>query len=189
MSKENFEEQIFNKEREENPEWFKKGYRILASWYHPDNKLTGDSEKMKLINIARDNQNKQELLKELKNLSTILGEKEKMERELLTKDFDAPHENVFNNNLEEKTDSEIEEFLTERFSGIVKKPKENDDGEYFDRYPSFPEQKETKKENIINLEESFDRPSTLPKIEEEKEDLFEESFDRPSTLPKIEEKD
>lgn len=80
MSKENFEEQIFNKEREENPEWFKKGYRILASWYHPDNKLTGDSEKMKLINIARDNQNKQELLKELKNLSTILGEKEKMAR-------------------------------------------------------------------------------------------------------------
>ena len=154
MSKENFEEQIFNKERE-IPEWFKKGYRILVSWYHPDNQLTGDSEKMKAINVAHDNINRSEILKELKKLSIILGEKERLEKELLT---NKPVEDI-SDNLEEKSDLEIEEFLTERFSGIIEQPKENNSMEYFDRYPSFPKQEEEPKKQEINTEESFDRPS------------------------------
>ena len=66
-------------EMPKNPEWFTKGYRALASFYHPDNKVTGDEEKMKEINIAYDNKDKITILNELKELKRVLDQKEKTE--------------------------------------------------------------------------------------------------------------
>jgi hypothetical protein len=150
MSKENFIEKTNNKEKKFDPNWFEKGYRVLATWYHPDNKETGDEEKMKIINTAHDNEDKKFILNELKELSLILNKKEQLEK------------SVFSKSIEEINDLEMDEFIRERFSGIIKK--------------------DTKEK-----EESFDRPSNIPILEEEKEIDHENSFERPSILPELEE--
>jgi hypothetical protein len=75
MAEAMFEGQSY-KETPKDPEWFTKGYRTLASFYHPDNQETGDAEKMRLINNAHDNKDKKTILNELKELKRILDQKE-----------------------------------------------------------------------------------------------------------------
>jgi len=78
MAEAMFEGQSY-KETPKDPEWFTKGYRVLASYYHPDNRETGDAEKMKLINNAHDNKDKKVILRELKELKKILDQKKNAE--------------------------------------------------------------------------------------------------------------